>query len=275
MSTYLPRIIGGLVNVIGFFSSTWSAKLAITLFSLPKKGGIKQNETTFLNTAIQKKVSCEDIPIMTYQWEGSRDRILLVHGWESNTFRWKPLIKRLQALDYDVIALDAPAHGNSGGKLFTGLLYSECIHVVAKQFEVQTIIGHSMGGMSSIIAQQKYKLPTIKKFVLLGSPSNFIGLFDRYALMMGYSKTVLNSMNTYCLKHYDHLPEYFSAANFFKDVPAKGLIIHDKDDPVIPFSDALDIKNHYQNSQLIETTGFGHGLKSKKVYDHVMDFLNA
>ena len=275
MDRYLPRMIGSLVNLISLFSSSLAANLAMTIFSFPKKGNIKNNESKFLRTAVQETIQFEHVSIMTYRWTGNKDRILLVHGWESNSFRWKGLIKRLQSQGHDIIALDAPAHGHSGGKLFTGILYSECIHVVAKRFEINTIVGHSMGGMSSVIALQNYKLPSVKKLVLLGSPSNFVGLFDRYTQMMGYNKKVINGMNDYCLKRYNRLPEYFSAVNFFKDIEVKGLIVHDKEDPVIPYTDALDIQIHYQNSQLITTTGFGHRLKSKKVYSHVTDFLNG
>ncbi len=274
MNTYLPKIIGFLINLIGFLSSSYAGKLAITVFSLPKKGGVKENESKYLDTATQEAVRFGDISIMTYRWIGSKETILLVHGWESNAFRWKRLIRTLQSLDYDVIALDAPAHGKSGGKLFTGLLYSECIHTVAKHFEAHVVIGHSMGGMSAVIGQQKYRLTSIRKLVLLGSPSNFVGLFGRYILMMGYNESVVNGMNRYCLKHYNHLPEYFSAANVFKDIQAKGLIIHDKDDQIIPYNDALEIKAHYKNSELITTTGFGHRLKSKKVDHYIVAFLN-
>ena len=54
---------------------------------------------------------------MTYRWLGKKETILLAHGWESNSFRWKDLIVKLDtALDYNVIALDAPAHGRSSGE---------------------------------------------------------------------------------------------------------------------------------------------------------------
>ena len=275
MNKHLPKIIGSFVNLVSYFSTSYAAKLAIKIFSLPKKGGIKENESEFLNTGIQEEVLLQDISIMTYRWAGSKETILLAHGWESNSFRWKRLIEILKPLEYNIIAIDAPAHGKSGGKLFTGILYSECIYVVAKRFNVNVMIGHSVGGMSTVLAQQKYKLTSIKKLILLGAPSNFVGLFKRYVLMMGYNDKVSKGMNQYCLKYYNQLPEHFSAVNFFKDINAKGLIIHDKGDQIIPYRDALENKRHYQNSELIKTNGFGHGLKSSKVYNYITDFLNA
>ena len=40
---------------------------------------------------------------------------LLVHGWESRATQMAPLVPDLQALGYQVIALDMPAHGHSSG----------------------------------------------------------------------------------------------------------------------------------------------------------------
>ena len=129
--------------------------------------------------------------------------------------------------------------------------------------------------MATVFCQFKYQLPHIKKLVLLGSPSNFTGVFDRYSKMMRYNKIVIEAMNQYVLKKYNHLPEYFSAAKFSKEISSKGLIIHDKKDKIIPYSDALDFERNYTNAKLISTKGFGHGLKSDVIYNHILDFLKT
>ena len=69
---------------------------------------------------------------MTYYWEGNNKTILLAHGWESNSFRWKNLITELQRYGYSIVALDAPAHGDSGSKMFNAILYSEFINMLLK-----------------------------------------------------------------------------------------------------------------------------------------------
>jgi len=275
MNKYLPKIIGSSINFISHFSSRYAAKLAIALFSSPQKGKLIKNDSSFLETAKQEKVDYKDISIMTYNWSGNKETILLTHGWESNTFRWKDLIQILQTLDYNIVSLDAPAHGKSTGKEFNAIFYSECIHVVAKKYKANIVIGHSVGGMATIFSQHKYQLPSIKKLILLGSPSNFTGVFKRYVSMMNYNDKVSNAMNQFVLKHYNHLPEYFSAANFSEEITAKGLLIHDKKDRIIPYKDALDFEKKYTNAKLITTKGFGHGLKSDKVYNHIIEFLNT
>jgi pimeloyl-ACP methyl ester carboxylesterase len=275
MNNFILKTVGFLLNLVSHFSSKYAAKLAILLFSSPQKIKLKNIDSDFLKSANQKRLKYNDISIMTYHWKGNKDTVLLAHGWESNTHRWKNLVEQLQALNYNIVALDAPAHGNSTGKLFNAILYSECINIVADKFNVNTIIGHSVGGMATVFFQYKYKLKSVNKLVLLGAPSNFTGVFNRYSKMMNYNTKVVREMNQYVLQEFKHLPKYFSASKFSKEITAKGLIIHDKKDRIIPYTDALDFQKNYSNSELITTRNLGHGLKSKKVNTHIIEFLNA
>ena len=274
MKKQLPKIIGLFINLISYFSSKFAAKIAMNLFSTPRKGKTAPREIKFLETAQQGQIKFEDTTIQTYHWKGEKETILLAHGWESNTFRWKDLIEHLKALNYNIIALDAPAHGRSEGKYFNAIIYSECINLVVKKFNIQTIIGHSIGGMATVFFQHNYKPKSIKKLVLLGAPSNFVGIIKRYEFMMGYNTRVSKALKNHILKHFNHLPEYFSPANFSKTITVEGLIIHDKKDKIIPFTDALNLKENYSNATFISTEDFGHGLKSEPVYQHILNFLN-
>tara|TARA_R110002050_G_scaffold104052_4_gene213234 strand:- start:28169 stop:28996 length:828 start_codon:yes stop_codon:yes gene_type:complete len=275
MSKYIPKIIGHTINFTSYFSSKYAAKLAVKIFSTPKKGRISHEEADYLKSAVQEDIAYKDFSIKTYRWSGKKDTVLLAHGWESNAYRWKDLIDLLKKHDYNIIAIDAPAHGNSGSEIFNAVLYSECIHLVAKKFDTDIIIGHSIGGTAAAISLSNYSALSTKKLISLGAPSNFRGLVNNYIKMMAYNKKVSKAINAYYLKHFGQLPEYFSVANFSKNIKAKGLIIHDKKDRIISYRDALDYSKHYKNSELIRTTGFGHGLKSEKVYNHILDFLKA
>lgn len=274
MNKHLPKIIGSSINLISYISTPFAVHLAFQLFSRPEKGKAKKLNTKFLKTAIQKEVSYQGITIMTYHWIGKRATILLVHGWESNTSRWKHLIELLKAQDYNIITLDAPAHGNSGGTLFNAVLYSECIHTVAKKFNPSIIIGHSVGGISTVLAQHKYHLNSVDKLVLLGAPSNFTGIFDRYKSLMHYNKNVSRGIDAFVLKRFGHLLGYYHIANFSQNMHSKALVIHDKEDGIIPYKDALEYQENYKNATLIATSGFGHGLKSDDINAYILDFIN-
>ena len=269
----IPKIIGLKINAISYISPKIAGHLALTLFSTPLKGKIKEHESSFLNTASKKALNYNNFSVMTYRWLGHKKTILLVHGWESNAARWKPLIENLKAQNYNIIALDAPAHGQSGSKRFNAILYSEFINVVANRFTPDIIIGHSVGGMATVFYQHKYQNPDIQKLVLLGAPSNFTDVFKRYIKMMGYNTKVDNRMAQIVLEKYGHLPDYFSAAKFSKAINTQGLIIHDERDRIIPFSDAKHFEKYYSNSKLISTQGFGHSLNNDTITAYINTFI--
>ena len=270
----LIKTIGNLINIISYPFPYYAAKQAVKIFSTPRKGKLSDIESDYLNTAAQETTVYKDIAIKTYRWSGTKETILLAHGWESNAFRWKDLIEILKSEDYNIIALDAPAHGDSGSKIFNAVLYSECIHLIIKHFKPSVVIGHSIGGTASALAINNYKLP-VKKLVLLGAPSNFDEVIGNYVKIMGYNKKVVKAMNDYFVKHFGYLPAFYTIENFSKDIPSEGLIIHDKKDRIISYKDALHISKHYKNSRLIKTVGFGHGLKNEVVYNHILEFLNT
>ena len=195
MKKYLPKIVGSGLNLIGYISPLYAAKLAINVFSTPRKGKLNETESDYLKSAIQEQISCNGLSIKTYYWSGIKETILLVHGWESNSFRWKDLIELLKLENYNIVSVDAPAHGDSDGKTFNAVLYSQCIHTAIKKFDVNIIIGHSIGGTASAISYFEHDLESVKKLISLGSPANLESLVNNYKQMMGFNKRVSNAMN--------------------------------------------------------------------------------
>lgn len=270
----LPKIIGQGLNTISYVAPKYATKKAMDLFATPRKGKILDNQKHFLNTAKQDVLKYQDLKIQTYHWQGTNDTILLVHGWESNSFRWKKIIEKLHKQDYNIIALDGPAHGQSGHTQFNAILYSEFINVVAKKHKPKTIIGHSVGGMASVVFQHKYQNQDLQKLILLGAPSELTKIFKNYVNLLGYNTRIEEGLNQWVMEYYNHPTSYYSTANFTLTVNVKGLIIHDKDDLIIPYDDALLIADHYKNATLITTKGFGHGLRDDSVNQSIIDFIN-
>ena len=275
MKTLLIAIIGTYYNALSFISKRYAANKALQLFSKPRKGKITLEQDDFLGTAFQEELKFETHFFMTYRWLGKKETILLVHGWESNSARWKNLILDLKHKGYNVVALDAPAHGYSGGKSFNAILYSEFIHVAAKHFKPQIIIGHSVGGMATVFCQNKYQLSQIQKLILIGAPSEFFGVLKRYTDMMGYNQRIKKEINVVILERFGAEPNSFSTAKFLENVNLKGLIVHDEEDQIIPYSDALKIKNSFKNSILVTTKGMGHSLNNDTVANYIFDFIEA
>ncbi|WP_055442813.1 alpha/beta hydrolase [Lacinutrix himadriensis] len=271
---FISKTIGLLINLLSYISPKAAGNLALSLFSTPLRGKkFNEKESDFLDTAFKEELQHEDLSIMTYRWLGKNKTILLAHGWESNATRWQPLVESLKTQNYNVIALDAPAHGRSGSKKFNAILYSEFINIVSKKFNPDIIIGHSVGGMATVFYQHKYQNTELEKLILLGAPSNFTGVFNRYVKMMGYNKKVDKQMGKIVLEKYGHLPDHFSAADFTKEIKTSALLIHDERDRIIPYQDAKHFEQHYVNAQLITTQGFGHSLNNETITEYINKYL--
>ena len=275
MSSFVIKSIGNALNTASYVSSKYASNKALKLFATPRKGRYNEEQSKIVSSAKKHILSYNNQDVTVYNWKGKGQSILLSHGWESNASRWSYILDDLRAKDFNIIALDAPAHGKSGSKQFNAVLYSEFINVVANSFQPEVLVGHSVGGMASVFCLHNHNLPSVKKLVILGAPAHFAGVFSRYKKMMGYNKRISNGLDKIVLERFGETIDYFSAANFTRDFSAKGLIVHDKKDRIIPYEDALLFANRYKNAKLISTDGFGHGLKDKSITPKIIEFINS
>lgn len=275
MGNTIIKFIGTSFNVLSYVMPKYTSIKALDLFATPRRGHIKPKQLLFLDTAERLNLKYKDTTIATYHWKGNGTTILLVHGWESNTQRWEKLIHHLQKLDYNIVSLDAPAHGASSGKQFNAVLYSECINVVVNHFNPEIIIGHSVGGMATGFFQYNYQNKNIKKLVFLGAPAKFADVFKRYVDMMSFNKRIEDGLNNLIVERFNKEPSHFSLANFAKTITTKTLVVHDTEDKIIPYNDAKLITEHHNNAEFVTTTGYGHGLRNDVVYKHILDFISS
>lgn len=275
INTLLPLAYGSYFNTLSLFSKEKVAKKAFSLFCSPRKGAVLEHQKNYLNEAKSDMVSAENIQLQTYTWKGNNKTVLLLHGWESNVYRWKNLIEFLKQEDYNIIAFDAPAHGNSTGNFLNIPIYNTCSEKLIELYKPNYIIGHSMGGMTTMYNQYKNPNNNIEKVVSLGSPSDLSEIMDHYQRLLKFNDTVMDSLNVYFKKTFDFYIDEFSISKFSSEFSTKGLLIHDEFDTIAPFSAAERIHKNWQNSTLIKTQGLGHSLHQDKVNFQIINFLKS
>lgn len=272
---YLALAYGQYFNALSLVSKRKAAEKAFTLYCTPRKGKVLPHQKEYLDAAKHQIIHTSDLEIQTYQWLGTKETVLLLHGWESNVFRWKNLIEKLQEAHFNVIAIDAPGHGNSSGNILNVPLYTECTNEIIEIYNPSYVIGHSMGGITTIYNQYKYPNTTIKKLVSLGSPSELSELMDYYQNLLGFNDTVLSELEKHIYDQYKIEVQNFSAARFSKSIEQKGFIVHDELDLIAPYSAAEKIHGQWKNSSLLKTSGLGHSLHQAEVNQKIIDFLNS
>ena len=272
----LPRLLGACLNVLALVLPRIAARKGFYLFCTPQATPVKDYHRQLLDTAAKSSFEFEGITIQTYRWGNGAKKILFLHGWQSHSFRWKNYIDSFSKEDYTLYALDAPAHGLSGGKYINLPLYSRVIeHFLLQVHPIHAVIGHSFGGFASLYALYCNPLLPVERLVIMGTPGEAEDFIQFYRGMLGLSSRAMRVVAGYFEKTLHHPPSFFSAVRFAKAITVPGLIIHDEKDEEAPYRYAQQIHAAWAASRLITTSGLGHNLKSAQVVGKVMDFLNV
>ncbi len=266
---------GAFFNMASYFSREKTAKKAFLLFCTPRKGRVLPAQKLYLENAKDAIIEVKGIAIQTYRWQEEGATVLLLHGWESNSFRWRNLVPKLTEKGYNVVAMDAPAHGNSGNTTFNAPMYADCVQKIIEIHKPAYIIGHSLGGMTLIYNQYKYKNKGVEKMVALGAPSELADFMQQYQKILGLSKRLMGDLENYFVAHFQMRFADFSTPKFAKTLNVKGLLIHDELDLIAPMSCSEAVHASWKRSQFIKTKGLGHSLHQDKVRNQIIDFLNS
>ena len=273
MKKLLTRTIGTSLNTLAHIAPVKTARLGFELFCRPMRLHINAKQRAFFNTARMEVIKSKGNLIQSYRWGTGEKKILLLHGWQSHTYRWKNYIDALKD-EYSVYSIDAPAHGLSGGKLLNVPLYSEVIEEqIARIGALDALITHSLGAFSTLYTAYRNPDLPVNKIISLASPGEAQEFFDFFKNTLNLSKKTTTLVTEYFQKTFEKTPEYFSAPAFASAVKIPGLIIDDEDDLETPFYHAERIHHAWKNSRLIRTKGYGHNLRSSEVLDNVVRFV--
>lgn len=271
----LPLAYGTYFNILATIAPRKSAVKAFYLFCTPRKGKVLPHQIDFLERAKAEKLAVNDLDIQTYRWLGQGPTVLLMHGWESNAFRWRNLIEKLQQANFNIIAFDAPAHGHSSGTVLNVPVYTACTNTLIELLQPDAIIGHSIGGMTALYSQHQQPNTKIKKVVSLGAPSDLKDIISNYQNLLKFNNRVLEALNLFFIEKFNFGINEFSIAQFAQNISKEGLIVHDEEDAIAPFSAAEKIHANWKNSILLPTKGLGHSLHQDTVNDKVIAFLQS
>lgn len=263
------------LNILSVFNPDKAAEKAITLFKKPRNKALRKKQSDYLQQHKKGSFKCNDEEIVWYNWPGAGPNLLLLHGWESSTARWKPYLKDLRERQFNVYAIDAPAHGLSGGKYFTPELYADAIAHVTSKFNIHIIIGHSVGAYATLIyCKRPGRAGSLNNLILLAPTGRIRDFMNRFFDILSLNNKIRSKYFDNFKALYKHDLKYYDSDNLVKGVGLPGLLIHDKDDKTLPYSDSVLVAENWDGVQFITTKGYGHRLKSTEVKKYIMDYLD-
>ncbi len=276
MKTVVTKLIGLYINIMAILATRHAARFGLALFCRPFRGRMTARQKKFLQSASQFSFAFQNETIAGYRWGNGAKKVLLVHGWQSHSYRWKAYVEQLINYDCTVFAFDAPGHGHSTGNFLSVPLYSEAIEkMIVHIGEPDAIVGHSIGGFSSLFTLHRNPSLSSGKLVLMAAPGEAIEFFEFYKNSLRLSQRSMNLVTTAFIKRFSHGPEYFSGQKFASTLTVPGLIIHDEHDDETSVEHSRRVHKQWSNSKLLITKGFGHNLKSGEVVKQVVKFIEA
>lgn len=275
MKKMISHLIGFYLNVLAFIAPQKAALVGFRLFCYPVRGKISKHQRQFLQDASQFLIHHKGDRIQGYTWGKGPINILLLHGWQSHSYRWKRYVESIDQTQYTIYAFDAPGHGLSSGNFLTVPLYSEVVTKVIEHIgRAHIVLGHSIGSFTALYTFHTHPSLQPDKLIATACPGEAREFFKFYQMQLGLSDRCIQQIAKRFEKEVQHSPAYFSAQSFTTHLHVQGLLIHDQEDGETPVENALTIHQSWKNSQLILTKGKGHNLKSDEVVAHVINFIS-
>ncbi|MEL7436359.1 MAG: alpha/beta fold hydrolase [Chloroflexota bacterium] len=266
------KILRRILRIVGSVSPEIAGYIVFKLFKTP----VKRMKKTLPLNPVQHTFTHNKRVLTGYEWQGSGQRILLVHGWESSPARFNKIIERLVGQGYHVFAMDAPAHGYSEGWQTDPLDYGDALHAFIETIgQVDTVLAHSFGGVSLMNMLDRYPDVQPERVVLIGSidsPQQAVDFFTNvFQLLPAVSQEMGRRMAEFAGGSLDDV----SATQIAKSRTEDVLIIHDIEDNIVPVIAGRSIAGAWHNAEYIETDGLGHRriLNDDDVIAHILAFL--
>lgn len=203
---------------------------------------------------------------------GQGPAVLLMHGWEGRPTQFAELIRALVRAGYGVVALDGPAHGRSPGDEATVVLFARALLEAASELPpLRAVIGHSMGGAGALLATQ-LGLRT-DALVTIAAPARILGALRRFAHFVGLPKEARARFVRKVEQSAGMPAALVDVARYHLQVP--GLVVHARDDQMVPFAEAESIHSAWSGSRLLALPSGGHSkpLSDPRLVEAVLELL--
>lgn len=219
--------------------------------------------------------------IATWTW-GARSReapaVLLAHGWGGNAAQMRGFVFPLLSAGYRVVAFDQPAHGVSEGRLSGLPDFAEVLAEVAGyagegQGGIEGVVAHSLGGAATALAIARGL--KARRVVLIGTSLDVGAHARRFARWHGMPERVREAMQAAIEERFGVRWSQLDVAKLAPRLAAPALVIHDREDRAVPWTEAARFAGLWPQARLLLTRGLGHRriLEDERVTRAATDFI--
>jgi pimeloyl-ACP methyl ester carboxylesterase len=271
----VPAWIRAGFQVTSAVSSEAAARLAVKLFFTPQRMRPRPEERAVLSAGVRFTLEARGAPVVGWAW-GSGPAVLLVHGWSGNAGQMTALVQPLVAAGFQPVALDLPAHGESGGALSSLVHFEAALGQAAALFgPVHGLIGHSFGAAAAAFALSRGL--RVDRAVFFASPARFDSFWSRFRAGLGVSDAVWQGMVRHAENWLKVRFDEIAAAKLAPSLDVPLLVMHDEGDREIGYEEGVELVRFWPGARLKSLNGLGHRrlLKDPACIAEAVDFLRA
>jgi len=268
------------LKTIALVSPRKAAESAFKLFCTPRNGKNKHKAPVIFYKADTLSFNLEGLQIYGWRWKtefSNGKKILLVHGFDSYSYKFEKYVNLLLAQNFEVLTFDAPGHGISEGKTINVKIYRDLIGKVEEIYgPLFGIIAHSLGGIAASLAAEK--MNNLQKLVLIAPATETERAVNNFLKLIHLDK----SFKTEFIQVLEEIAEqplsYFSVSRAIRHIKANTLWLHDTGDNVCPYEDVKPVQEMVlPHVSFYITKGLGHSkiYKDNKVIQQVISFMTA
>ncbi len=251
-----------------------AAALAERLFFTPPQSTLAPPVRDLLATGRPFRVCVDGGRVAAWAW-GRGPAVALVHGWGGRGGRLAAaFVEPLLAAGFSVVTFDAPGHGDSDGKLSSMPELARALQAVADAAgSLFGVIAHSMGGSASALAIAHGL--RLERAVFLAPAADPARYAEDFATALAVGPVAMAGMRrrseARLRVRWSELNVPRMAAGF--DIPL--LVVHDRDDPTVPWAEGEAIAAAWPGAQLVSTTGLGHRevVRAPEVVARALEFI--
>ena len=242
--------------------SPWLAShVGFRLFLTPSKRALDPEDAPGLASAQRHTLPFGNQTLAAYEWGTGQRLAVLLHGWGSHAPRFAALAAALVASGFRVVAFDAPAHGKSTGRQSSLPQFQRALTQVLAHFgPADLLLGHSLGALAMALSSGEtppsFRPP--RALVLVSMPDSALFLVDRYEQMFGVSAATAAQLRRRFENRFGGAPEQFAASRIAARLGMPALVVHDRQDDVVPYSQAEALLPLLPRGHLLPTDGLGH-----------------
>ena len=175
-----------------------------------------------------------------------------------------------------MVALDGPAHGDSAGGETNLLEFARALIAVERELGgIDAIVAHSFGSSATLLALEVGL--RLRRMVVIAGPASIADVLERFMEFLRMPAGVGAKFVEACARKVGRHVREMDLTSIAARTNVPALIVHDRDDPEVPYADGVALANAWPAAELRTVTGLGHRriLRDSDVVREVVQFVTA